>query len=102
VITGRIVDSATTLGAPIHELGWKATDLDALATGSLAGHVLECGARATGGIHTDWRDVPGWEDIGYPFVDFSADLSFTVSKPPDTGGLVSPATVSEQILYELG
>ncbi len=102
VITGRIVDSATTLGALIHELQWKTTDLDALAMGALAGHVLECGTQATGGIHTDWRDVPGWEDIGYPFVDFSGDLSFTVSKPPGTGGRVCPATVSEQILYEVG
>ena len=102
VITGRIVDSATTLGALIHELGWNTTDLDALAAGSLAGHILECGAQATGGIHTDWRDVPGWEDIGYPIVDFQADLSFTVSKPAGTGGRVSPATVSEQILYEVG
>lgn len=102
VITGRIVDSATTLGALIHEFRWTASDLDALATGALAGHVLECGTQATGGIHTDWRDVPGWEDIGYPFVDVSADLSFTVSKPPGTGGLVSRATVSEQILYEVG
>ncbi len=102
VITGRIVDSATTLGALIHEFGWSPTDHDALAMGSLAGHILECGAQATGGIHTDWNDVPGWEDIGYPFVDFASDLSFTVSKPPGTGGLVSPATVSEQILYEVG
>ena len=102
VITGRIVDSATTLGALIHEFGWSPTDHDALAMGSLAGHILECGAQATGGIHTDWHDVPGWEDIGYPFVDFESDLSFTVSKPPGTGGRVSPATVSEQILYEVG
>lgn len=102
VITGRIVDSATTLGALIHEFRWAPSDFDALATGSLAGHILECGPQATGGIHTDWRDVPDWENIGYPFVDFNADLSFTVSKPTATGGLVSPATVSEQILYEVG
>ena len=86
----------------IHEFGWSPTDHDALAMGSLAGHILECGAQATGGIHTDWRDVPGWDDIGYPFVDFSDDLTFTVGKPPGTGGLVVPATVSEQILYEVG
>lgn len=102
VVTGRIVDSATTLGALIHEFGWSASDYDLLAAGSLAGHILECGAQATGGIFTDWQEVPGWENIGYPYVDFSGDGSFTVAKPPDTGGLVSPATVGEQVLYEVG
>ncbi|MES2972154.1 MAG: acyclic terpene utilization AtuA family protein [Pseudomonadota bacterium] len=102
VITGRIVDSATTLGVLIHSFGWSATDYDLLAAGSLAGHLLECGPQATGGTHTDWRDVPGWENIGYPFIDFQADGSFAVGKPAGTGGLLNVATVSEQALYEVG
>lgn len=102
VITGRIVDSATTLGALIHEFGWSATDFDLLAAGSLAGHILECGCQATGGIHTDWRDVPDWENSGYPIVEFDASGAFWVTKPPATGGLVDVSTVSEQILYEVG
>ncbi|MGV3569509.1 MAG: acyclic terpene utilization AtuA family protein [Ramlibacter sp.] len=102
VVTGRIVDSATTLGILMHRFGWRPTDYDQLAAGSLAGHILECGAQATGGIFTDWEQVPGWANIGYPFVDVTADGCFEVGKPPGTGGLVSPATVSEQILYEVG
>ena len=105
VITGRCVDSAVTLGALMHEFGWqadKADDLDRLAGGSLAGHVIECGCQATGGLHTDWDSVPDWAHIGYPIVDCAADGSFVVGKPPGTGGLVSRATVGEQLLYEIG
>lgn len=102
VVTGRIVDSAATLGILMHAFGWGADDLDALAAGSLAGHVLECGAQATGGIFTDWASVPGWERIGYPFVDCEADGRFVVGKPEGSGGLLTTATVGEQILYEVG
>lgn len=102
VVTGRIVDSAAALGVLIHEFGWSPGDYDHLAAGSLAGHILECGPQATGGIFTDWEQVPDWENIGYPFVDVDEDGSFVVGKPPGTGGLVSTATVSEQILYEVG
>src|SRR5687768_17528063 len=69
VITGRCVDSAVTLGALMHEFGWRPDDLDRLAMGSLAGHLIECGCQATGGLHTDWRDVPDWAGIGYPIVE---------------------------------
>ncbi|RYY82966.1 MAG: DUF1446 domain-containing protein, partial [Comamonadaceae bacterium] len=102
VVTGRIVDSATTLGILMHRFGWQPTDYDLLAAGSLAGHILECGAQATGGIFTDWEQVPGWENIGYPFVDAMPDGSFEVGKPGGTGGIVTPAAVSEQVLYEVG
>ncbi len=102
VITGRIVDSATTLGIFIHEFGLSPSDHDALALGSLAGHILECGTQASGGIHTDWREVPDWENMGYPFIDCDGGDSFVVRKPPGTGGRVSAGTVSEQILYEVG
>lgn len=102
VVTGRCVDSATTLGALIHEFGWAADDHDRLAAGSLAGHIVECGCQATGGLHTDWRDVPDWPDIGYPVLECAADGSFTVTKPDGTGGAVIRAGVAEQMLYEIG
>ena len=102
VITGRCVDSAVTLGAMVHAFGWSATDYDRLAQGTLAGHLVECGAQCTGGLFTDWDTVPGWDDIGYPIVVASADGSFEITKAPGTGGLVTPASVSEQVLYEIG
>lgn len=102
VITGRCADSALALGALMHAFGWAADDYDRLAAGSLVGHVLECGPQATGGLHTDWRAVPDWAGIGYPIADCAPDGSFVLTKPPGTGGLVTPATVAEQVLYEMG
>ena len=102
VITGRVVDSALALGPLMHEFGWSDDDHDLLSAGSLAGHVIECGAQATGGLFTDWEDVPDWAHIGYPVIECHVDGSFVVTKPPGTGGLVSPAAVAEQILYEVG
>ena len=102
VVTGRCVDSAVTLGACIHAFGWGRNDLDQLAMGSLAGHILECGPQATGGNFTDWEDVPGVATIGYPIAEISADGSFICTKPAGTGGLVSVGTVAEQMLYEIG
>ncbi|AMO73501.1 acyclic terpene utilization AtuA family protein [Sphingorhabdus sp. M41] len=102
VITGRCVDSAVTLGACIHEFGWSASDHDLLASGSLAGHLLECGPQATGGNYTDWEDAGDISNIGYPIGTVSADGSFTITKPEGTGGCVTVGTVSEQMLYEIG
>jgi len=103
VITGRCVDSALTLGAAMHHFGWAASDLNYLAGGSLAGHVLECGVQATGGNFTDWEEVAAdIETLGYPITEIAGDGSFVVTKPADTGGLVSRGTVSEQMLYETG
>ena len=102
VITGRCVDSALTLGPLMHEFGWQAGDLDKLSQGSLAGHIIECGAQGSGGLFTDWRDVPDWANIGYPIVECAADGSFVCTKPAGTGGLVAPAVIAEQILYEVG
>jgi len=103
VIAGRCVDSATTLGACIHEFGWGAEDLDRLAGGSLAGHVIECGAQATGGNFTDWAEIAETiVDIGYPIAEISEDGTFVCTKPEGTGGRVSRGTVGEQLLYEIG
>ena len=102
VITGRCVDSAVTLGALMHEFGWGTGDYDRLAQGSLAGHIIECGCQATGGLHTDWESVPDWAHIGYPIVECHPDGSFVATKPPGTGGLVAPAVIAEQMLYEIG
>jgi hypothetical protein len=102
VITGRCVDSAVTLGVMVHAFGWQASEFDRLAQGTLAGHLVECGAQATGGLFTDWDTVPDWDDIGFPVVEAQADGSFEITKPPGTGGLVSPAALCEQLLYEIG
>ena len=102
VITGRCVDSAVTLGACINTFGWGRDDLDQLAMGSLAGHILECGPQATGGNFTDWQEVESLETIGYPIAEISADGSFICSKPEGTGGLVSVGTIAEQMVYEIG
>ncbi|MGE0743463.1 MAG: acyclic terpene utilization AtuA family protein [Hyphomonadaceae bacterium] len=102
VITGRVVDSALVLGALVHEFGWSFDDYDKMSAGSLCGHILECGAQATGGLFTDWEEVPDWAHIGYPIATCAADGSFIISKPPGTGGLVSRATIAEQVVYEIG
>jgi hypothetical protein len=102
VITGRCVDSALALGILMHEFGWGADDYDLLGAGSLVGHILECGAQATGGNFTDWAEVPGWFNIGYPIAECRSDGTFVIAKPDGTGGMITPAVVSEQCLYEIG
>ncbi len=101
VITGRAVDSAMALGPLIHEFGWGTDDFDLLASGTLAGHLLECSAQVTGGTFTDWRDVPDWAGIGMPIGECSADGGLVITKPEGTGGLVAVGTVAEQLLYEV-
>jgi hypothetical protein len=102
VITGRCADSSLVVGPLMHEFGWSDTDYERIAAGTLVGHIIECGPQCTGGVHTDWREVPGWDDIGYPIAEVQRDGTAVITKPPGTGGLVSVGTVGEQILFEIG
>ncbi|WP_338637663.1 acyclic terpene utilization AtuA family protein [Spirobacillus cienkowskii] len=102
VLCGRVTDTGITLGAMIHEFKWKSDDYDKLAHGIVAGHIIECGAQASGGNFTDWQKVPTFIDIGFPIVECYPDGSFYVTKHPKTGGYMSCQTVREQLLYEMG
>ena len=103
VITGRVTDTGLTLGPMLHAFGWKPDDWDRVAAGTIAGHIIECGAQCSGGNDLGgWPGVAGLEDIGYPIVEARADGTFTVTKHPGTGGRVTVASVSEQLLYEMG
>lgn len=102
VLAGRITDTALALAPMMHEFGWAADDWDRLAAGTIAGHIIECGAQCTGGNFSRWWEVPDLWNVGYPLVEAEADGSFVVTKHPGTGGMVTVDTVSEQLLYEMG
>lgn len=103
VVTGRVADPSLTLGPAIAHYGWTATDWDALAGATMAGHLLECGAQVSGGYFADpgYKDVPGLEDVGFPIAEIAADGSCIITKAAGTGGLVDCRTVKEQLLYEV-
>lgn len=103
ILTGRVTDSALALGPLMATFGWRADQHDALATGVLAGHLLECGGHLTGGYFAEpgLKDVPGLDDLGFPIAEVAADLSITLTKTPGTGGRIDRHTVTEQILYEM-
>ncbi len=102
VITGRVADSCLVLAPLMHEFGWGLEDFDKLAQGSLAGHLLECGPQSTGGLMTDWQQSESWVNMGYPIAECSADGSFVLTKPELSDGIVNIASVSEQVIYEIG
>jgi hypothetical protein len=102
VVTGRTTDAALILAPLVYEFGWAWDDWDRLAAGIAAGHILECGAQVTGGNFTDWQRIPSMLDVGYPIAEVQADGEFVVTKHPNTGGMVSERTVTEQLLYEIG
>ncbi len=102
VITGRVADASLTVGPAAHVLGYAWDDWDRLAAATAAGHLIECGAQATGGLWCNWADAPDLANVGYPIAEIEADGSFTIGKPRGSGGAVNVETITEQILYEVG
>ena len=103
VITGRATDTGLTLAPLIHEFGWSADDWDKLAAGTIAGHIIECGAQASGGnCQFEWRNIPDMANVGFPIAEASADGSFVITKHEKTGGRVNLPSVKEQLVYEMG
>src|SRR5437899_5088380 len=103
VITGRATDTGLTLAPMIHEFGWAGDDWNRLAAGTIAGHIIECGAQASGGnCQYDWRGIPDLANVGFPIVEASPDGTFVVTKHENTGGRVNIPAVKEQLVYEMG
>ncbi len=103
VITGRVTDTGLALAPMIHEFQWRPGDWDRLAAGTIAGHVIECGAQSTGGnCQVDWETIPRLDDVGYPIVEAEPDGSFCLTKHAGTGGRITVASAKEQLLYEMG
>ncbi|HUQ31219.1 MAG TPA: acyclic terpene utilization AtuA family protein [Pyrinomonadaceae bacterium] len=103
VITGRATDTGLTLAPIIHEFGWGETDWDKLSAGTIAGHIIECGAQSSGGnCQYDWRNIPDLANVGFPIAEAYPDGSFFITKHEGTGGRVSVPTIKEQLLYEMG
>ena len=102
VLAGRVSDPGLALGPCIHEYNWSKNEYNKIASGTLAGHITECGAQCSGGNYTNWKDVPNIANIGYPIIEMSNSGDFSITKHPNTGGLINKHTISEQILYEMG
>jgi Acyclic terpene utilisation family protein AtuA len=103
IVAGRSTDTALTLAPMVHRFGWGPDDFDKLAAGTIAGHIIECGAQSTGGnCQVDWQSIPDMANIGYPIVEAEPDGSFVVTKHEKAGGRVNLHSVKEQLLYELG
>jgi Acyclic terpene utilisation family protein AtuA len=103
VITGRATDTGLTLAPIIHEFGWGETDWDKLSAGTIAGHIIECGAQSSGGnCQYDWRNIPDLANVGFPIAEAYADGTFFITKHEGTGGRVSVPGIKEQLLYEMG
>lgn len=102
VITGRLADPSLALAPCIYHFKWKNVDYDLLASGTIAGHLIECGTQVSGGFSTDWLQQENPANIGFPVIEMHADGTFVVTKPKGTGGSVTVETVTEQLLYEIG
>jgi hypothetical protein len=102
IITGRVADASLTLAPAVHELGWSWTDWDSLCAGTVAGHLIECGAQATGGLWCNWQEAPDLVSVGYPIAEVEHNGAIRLTKPPGTGGVVNCETITEQLLYEVG
>lgn len=103
VITGRVTDTGLTLGPLMHAFGWPADAWDRIAAGTVAGHIIECGAQASGGnCLNDWKRIPDLANVGYPIVAARADGTFDIVKHPGTGGRIDVPGVTEQLVYEMG
>ncbi len=102
-ITGRATDTGLTLAPLINEFGWGETDWNKLAAGTVAGHIIECGAQCSGGnCQYDWENIPNLANVGFPIVEAQADGTFIVTKHEGTGGRVSVPSIKEQLVYEMG
>lgn len=101
VVTGRVFDAGLILGPMMYEFGWDFADYDKVASGIVAGHLIECGAQVSGGNFTDWEEVGDFVNIGFPIVEADLDGTFVVTKHEGTGGLVNEMTVKEQLIYEI-
>jgi len=103
VITGRVTDTGLTLAPLIHEFGWQANDWDRMSSGTIAGHIIECGAQASGGnCQFEWQNIPDMANVGFPIAEASADGSFVITKHEGSGGRVNVQSVKEQLVYEMG
>ena len=102
VVCPRVTDAAVVIGPAAWKFNWQRTDYDALAGALAAGHIIECGCQATGGNYSFFKEVPSFDNVGYPIAEIENDGSFTITKHPGTGGLVSVGTVTAQLLYEIG
>lgn len=102
VITGRVTDTGLTLGPMVYEFGWSFDEYNKMAAGTIAGHIIECGAQASGGNFTDWQQVDDFVHIGFPIIEAHENGDFFVTKHENSGGLVNESTVKEQLLYEIG
>jgi Acyclic terpene utilisation family protein AtuA len=103
VVTGRATDTGLTLAPLVHEFGWRADDWDRLAAGTVAGHIIECGAQASGGnCQYEWQSIPDLANVGFPIVEASPDGTFVVTKHDGTGGRVNVPSIREQLVYEMG
>jgi len=103
VITGRATDTGLTLAPLMHEFGWAPDDWNKLAAGTIAGHIIECGAQCTGGnCQYEWRSIPNLANVGFPIVEAAPDGTFVITKHEGTGGWVIIPSVKEQLVYEMG